>query len=113
MRSSKVYLEDIIESIRKIEGYLKNIKSFEQFLKKDLIIDGTIRNLEVIGEAVKNLPREYKEKYSDIEWKKIAGLRDILTHAYFGVDLKIIWDLVKNKLPKLKQDIIEILKNIK
>ena len=68
-----------------------------------MIQDGVFRNLEVIGEAVKNLPDDIKKDYPEVEWRKIAGLRDILIHAYFGVDLEVIWDIVKNKVPELKE----------
>ena len=70
-----------------------------------------IRNLEIIGEAVKQLPADIKRKYHKIEWKKIAGLRDILIHAYFGVDIEILWDIIKTKLPELKKETHNILNN--
>ncbi len=71
-----------------------------------------IRNLEIIGEAVKNLPDDIKKDYPEVEWRKIAGLRDILIHAYFGVDLEVIWDIVKNKVPELKEMVRKILSNL-
>lgn len=113
MQGYKVYLDDILRSIEKIEKYTEKIRSYSEFSKRELIADGVIRNLEIIGEAIKNLPEELKKKHPEIEWKKIAGLRDILTHAYFGIDLNIIWDLVKNKLPILKESIKEILEQTK
>ncbi len=61
-----------------------------------------VRSLEIIGEAVKNLPGEFKDEHQDIEWKKIAGMRDMLIHHYFGVNFKIVWDVVKNQVPDLK-----------
>ena len=107
----KVYFKDILESINKIEGYIKEL-DFEGFLRNELIQDAVVRNLEIIGEAVKNIPSEIKNKYPEIEWKKIAGLRDILIHQYFGVDLEIVWDVVKNKLPGLKEKVQKILSEI-
>ena len=108
-KNYKVYLQDIKETITKIEKYTKNL-TFTQFKNNDLVIDGVVRNLEIIGEAAKKLPNQVKEKTPDVEWKKIAGLRDILIHEYFGVDLEIIWDIIKNKLPQLKKRINQALK---
>ena len=70
-----------------------------------------IRNLEIIGEAVKSLPDDIKKDYPEVEWRKIAGLRDILIRAYFGVDLEVIWDIVKNKVLELKEIVKKILSN--
>ena len=104
MRDYKLYLDDILEAIKRIERYTKGL-TFEKLKKNSLILDGVIRNLEVIGEAAKNIPSYVKEKYPQIEWKKIAGLRDVLAHEYFGIDLAIVWDILKNKLPILKKQI--------
>ncbi|MCW7077788.1 MAG: DUF86 domain-containing protein [Canidatus Methanoxibalbensis ujae] len=95
----------------KIERYTENM-NFEDFSNNELIQDGVIRNLEIIGEAVKNLPDDIKKDYPEVEWRKIAGLRDILIHAYFGVDLEVIWDIVKNKVPELKEMMRKILSNL-
>ncbi len=104
-------MRDILEAIGKIERYTENM-NFEDFSNNELIQDGVIRNLEIIGEAVKNLPDDIKKDYPEVEWRKIAGLRDILIHAYFGVDLEIIWDIVKNKVPELKEMVRKILSNL-
>lgn len=93
----KVYLEDILQAIGKIETYTQNM-SWEDFQENEMAIDAVIRNLEVIGEAVKNIPTEIKKNRPEIEWRKIAGLRDILAHEYFGVDLRIVWDVIINKI---------------
>lgn len=83
------FLKDILTSSEKILTLIEN-KSFDKFAQDWVVVDATIRNLEVIGEAVKNLPHELKKKYPEIEWKKIAGLRDILIHEYFGINYNIL-----------------------
>ena len=108
MRDYKLYIDDIYNSIKKIEKYTKGI-SLAQLKKDELKIDGIARNLEIIGEAVKRIPVEFKNKYPDIEWKKIAGLRDILIHAYFGIDTEVLWDIAKNKIPELKKNLKTLL----
>jgi len=107
----KVYLDDILEAIEKIEKYTKGT-SYNAFVKNTLIIDAVIRNLEIIGEAVKHVPLDLKKKYPNVEWKKIAGLRDILIHEYFGINIKIIWDVVVNKIPELKTSIQKIARQL-
>ncbi|MBF7081721.1 DUF86 domain-containing protein [Desulfallas sp. Bu1-1] len=106
-RDYKAYLSDIIDSINKIERYTNNM-SFQDFLQNELVQDGVVRNLEIIGEAVKKIPDNIKRRKPDIEWKKIAGLRDILIHDYFGVDVVIVWDIIKNKIPVLKKNILAL-----
>ena len=108
----KVYIDDIIEAIEKIQRYVLS-KSFQQFSSDSLLVDGVIRNLAIIGEAVKNIPAEIRRKYPDIEWKKIAGLRDLLVHQYSGINDAIIWDIVSNKLPELKSFVIKLIDDLK
>lgn len=112
MHDSEVYLEDILKSIRKIKRYSKKINSPQELSKNDIILDAVCRNLEIIGEAAKSVDDAIKKKYSDVEWKKIAGLRDILIHAYSSVDTSIVWDIIVNKIPQLKKDVSLILKKI-
>jgi len=108
MRDYGLYCDDIISAIKKIEKYIEN-KNITVLKNDELLIDGITRNLEIIGEAVKNIPTVVRNKYPDVEWKKIAGLRDILAHEYFGVDVDVLWDIVKNKLPALKEKILKII----
>jgi len=96
-RDFKVFLKDILQAIERIEKYAGSLL-FEGFCENQLVQDGVVRNLEIIGEAVKHLPKDVQKKYPTVEWKKIAGLRDILIHAYFGVDRDIVWDVVINKI---------------
>lgn len=75
--------------------------SYEQFVRDCRTVDAVIRNLEIIGEAVKQLPEDFRSPHSQIPWRRIAGLRDILAHTYFGIDEQIIWDVVVTKVPDL------------
>jgi len=107
-RDYKVYLEDIAEAIRKIRFFTTDL-SLETFCSDVKTFDAVIRNLEIIGEAIKRVPEEIRLKYIDVEWRKIAGLRDILAHEYFGVDAEIIWDIIQSKLPVLEEQIKQML----
>ena len=99
-RDSKVYLEDILEAIRKIREFTSGM-SLAALSKDAKTLDAVIRNLEVIGEAVKRLPEPIRSQRADVEWKKIAGLRDILIHEYFGINVEVVWDVVQHKLSGL------------
>jgi uncharacterized protein with HEPN domain len=106
-REVHLYIEDIIDCIAKIEEYTDNITD-DDFNDSSQIQDAVIRRLEIIGEAVKNIPKSVRDKYPDIPWKNIAGLRDVLIHAYFGVNLKRTWKAVKEDIPDLKAKIMSM-----
>lgn len=103
-RDSSVFFEDMFSAISKIQKYVQDL-SFEEFSEDEMRVDAVIRNLEIIGEAAGNVSIEVRNNYPDIQWKKIVGLRNILIHEYFGVDLEIVWDIIENNLDKLKFEV--------
>lgn len=100
-RDYKLYLDDILDSIDRIHRYIRGM-GYDQFAADDKTMDAVVRNLEIIGEASKYLPEDWRENTAEIEWKKIIGLRNILSHAYFGINPLIIWDIIQNKLKPLE-----------
>jgi uncharacterized protein with HEPN domain len=104
----KLYLKDIAEAMESIEQFVKGI-SFDDFAKDDKTASAVIRKFEIIGEATKQIPDEIRQKYPTIPWKEMAGMRDRLIHFYSGVDYKLVWDTIKNRLPQVKPQIKKIL----
>lgn len=98
---------DICEAIDRIEQYTKGM-SFDGFSKDQKSIDAVARNFEIIGEAANLLPEEFKKKHSHIEWYKIVGLRHRIIHEYFGIDIAIIWQILKKDLPVLQSNLSKI-----
>ena len=101
------YIDHIIDSIKDIEESINGLNENDFKNKKD-VKDSNIRRIEVIGEAVKNISNELKDKYPEIEWKKIAGTRDKLMHHYFGVDLNLLWKIIVEDIPILKDQIQKV-----
>lgn len=110
-RGNKEYILDINEAIQRILDYVGKM-NYDQFLKDGKTQDAVVRNIEIIGEATKNLSEEFRNRYKNIEWKDIAGMRDKIIHFYFGVKWDIVWSVIKNKLPALKNKIDSIINEI-
>ena len=104
-----MFLEDMIDCMNKIQEYIGDL-SYEEFSNKNIVIDAVVRNLEVIGEAAKNVPVDVREKHAQIPWRQMAGLRNILIHEYFGIDLNIVWTIATKDIPKAKKQIKELIK---
>lgn len=97
--------------LKKIEKYINELK-YTDFENDDQVIDAVVRNLEIIGEATKNVPEDLRLAHSEIPWNRMIGLRNIAIHEYFGLDLGIIWEIVSKNIPETKQLIVELLKKI-
>lgn len=101
------FIDDILDSIQKIEEYSLNL-SEDDFQKNFEKQDAIGRRLEIIGEAVKNIPVEIRDQFTEVPWQKVAGLRDVIAHDYFGIMPKRLWNIVKNDIPLFKIQIIEV-----
>ena len=107
-RDIGLYLDDILESIEKIEEYTQDLTE-EEFSRNIQIQDAVLRRLAITGEAVKRLPEDLKEKHKQIPWKQIAGSRDIFVHEYFGIKMERIWKTIQKDLPELKRLVKKLL----
>lgn len=107
MKRNELYLQHILECVITIEEYTH--EGQQAFYESKIIQDAVIKNLEIIGEATKRISKEFREQHIQMPWREMAGLRDVLIHNYFGVDLGIVWNVVEQELPKLKAYLIDIL----
>lgn len=108
-RKIDLYIEDIKTAIRKIEEYTKEM-SLENFIKDEKTLDAVIRNISIIGEAAKNIPKEIKSKHPEIAWNDIVGMRNKIIHEYFGIDEDVLWKTIKEDIPALKKEIKKLSK---
>ena len=106
-RNLTVYINDMVSACEKIVSYVDGY-DFQKFCSDEKTLDAVVRNLEIIGEAAKSIPEDFRSSHSDISWRKIAGLRDLLIHQYFGVDHEILWNIVENQIPALLNDLKKI-----
>jgi uncharacterized protein with HEPN domain len=109
MRDDRQRLTDILESIERIEKYAE--KGREAFSRDELIQNWMVRHIQVIGEAATRLSEELKAAHPEIQWRKIIGMRNILVHDYFGIDVEIVWQAIEHDLPKLKAAVLQILES--
>ena len=99
-RSWELFLRDMLEAARKVISYTDE-RQMETFVADEMAYDATLRNLEILGEAAKNIPGEIRRRYPDVDWRGVAGLRDILAHAYFALDDETLWKVVRVDIPQL------------
>jgi uncharacterized protein with HEPN domain len=105
-----VYIKHIRDSIESILDYTKKLDKSD-FENKAIVQDAVIRRIQVIGEAVKNISSTFREKYSAIPWKRIAGMRDKVIHGYFSLDIDIVWKVIMKDIPPLKKHVMKIIQN--
>ena len=110
-RDYTLYLKDILESCRFIQEFVNGF-DYDQFISDEKTVSAVVQKLEVIGEASKNIPDEIKQKAPDITWKEMAGMRDRLIHAYFGIDYKLVWETIKVFINELSNTIEELLTDL-
>lgn len=110
MRYYSLYLKDILAAIESIEDFIAGM-DLEGFKVDDKTSSAVMRKLEIIGEAVKQIPDDIRQEYPQIPWKEMAGMRDKLIHFYFGVDYHLVWKTITERLPHVKQDIEKVLRN--
>ncbi len=111
MRNERIYLADILAAIESIGSFVEGM-SLDEFLADDKTASAVVRKLEVIGEAAKQVPAAIRQQYPEVPWKEMAGMRDVLIHFYFGVNLRLVWKTVQEDLPTTQKHIARILEEL-
>lgn len=109
MKEDQTFLGHILESIEAIESYTFKVSKV-RFLKDFKMQDAVIRRFQIIGEATKHLSETFRSRNADVQWKQVAGMRDVLIHEYFGIDLNFVWHAVKHDMPRFKRQILKMIK---
>lgn len=108
-RDPRLYLEDMRDACARISRYADGM-DFKAFLQDERTFDAVVRNLMVIGEAAKQVPVDLRDAHPEVEWRKVAGLRDIIVHGYFGIDPEVLWDIVVHRIPLLRRQVEAMLR---
>jgi uncharacterized protein with HEPN domain len=106
-RNPELLVEDMLDALRKIRLYTESM-SYSSFLQDEKTIDAVVRNLEVLGEAARQMPEEFSTGHANVPWRKIAGLRNRIVHDYFGLDLAIVWQIIQNDLTQLQSQLMKV-----
>lgn len=109
-RDYRLYISDILDCIQKIKLFVGDM-IYEEFVEDDKTASAVVKKIEIIGEAAKNVPKEIREKYSELPWSDMARMRDKTIHFYFGTDYEIVWRVIKDRLPEIEPRIVRILKD--
>jgi len=110
-RDHKLFVKDILDCMEKIDEFIAGM-DFEKFMEDDKTKSAVVRKLEIIGEATKNIPKQIRQKYRELPWTDMAGMRDKIAHFYFGIDYSIVWEVIKKRLPDIKPVIQKMLKEM-
>jgi hypothetical protein len=110
-RPARIRLEDLKQAMARVRQYTEGL-TYDEFIEDEKTMDAVLRNLEVIGEAARNIPEELRGKYPDVEWHRMIGLRNIISHEYFGVDMQIIWEVATRNVPETEPLVADMLKRL-
>lgn len=111
-RDYRLFLQDIVDSIERLKAYTKHL-TYQKFCRNQIILDASVRNIEIIGEAITNIPEEIKTKSPEIPWTKVKSFRNMVIHQYWVIDTEILWNIIQTKIEPLRLQIEELLSKVK